>query len=464
MKLTISKDANVNYLAKIVKLEDSNFSPHPNADKLKLVHLYGNTISTSIDTESGYYVYFPVECVITSEFLKFHNLYRESTLNANPEEKGFFEESGRVKCIKLRGIASEGFIMPYSALYRWAINPNMNPTNLLAIYEEAQKLVDTTFDTVEDTKFVWKYVIQVKTAGVNLNGKVKRASMVDKIVDEQFRFHIDTPKLQDNIYKLNPFDLIQISIKQHGTSAIFCNLLTKRTLNWKEKLAKKIGIPIIDSEYTTFCSSRKVIKDPKLNPNVTQGFYDYDIWSLGLEVIKNYLTKGMTVYAEIVGYMPTGSAIQGKWDYKCVYDPKVYKYSEMSAIQMYQAKLFDIIIYRITSTNVDGKVHEYSARQVYQWCLENGLHPVTELYYGCAGDLFDIDPQNHWNENFVEKLREKYLEKDSILCNNKVPEEGIVIRKEVTNIDVYKFKANRFLQKETQELDKGTIDIESIQG
>lgn len=455
MKLTTSKDANINYLAKIVKLEDSNFSPHPNADRLKLIHLYGNTISTSIDTEPGYYVYFPVECVIAAEFLKFHNLYRESTLNANPEEKGFFEESGRVKCIKLRGIASEGFIMPITSLFRFAGEYEC-PVGL-------EEFNDYTFDTVEGIKLVWKYVIQVKTAGVNLNGKVRRASMVDKIVEEQFRFHIDTPKLQDNIYKLNPHDLIQISIKQHGTSAIFCNLLTKRTLNWREKLARKIGISVVDSEYTTFCASRKVIKDPTLNPNVTQGFYDYDIWNLGLEVIKNYLTKGMTVYAEIVGYMPTGSAIQGQWDYKCVYDPKVYKYAEMSAVQMYQAKLFDIIIYRITSTNVDGKVHEYSARQVYQWCLENGLHPVNELYYGRAGDLFDLDTQNHWNENFIDKLREKYLEKDSILCNNKVPEEGIVIRKEVTNIDVYKFKANRFLQKETQELDKGTIDIETIQ-
>lgn len=191
MKLTTSKDANINYLAKIIKLEDSNFSPHPNADKLKLVHLYGNTISTSIDTEPGYYVYFPVECVITSEFLKFHNLYRESTLNANPEEKGFFEESGRVKCIKLRGIASEGFIIPYTALYRFAINPSDNPSNLLAIYEEAQSLIDTTFDTVEGIKLVWKYVIKTKTSGVNLNGKSKKATINDRIVEQQFRFHID---------------------------------------------------------------------------------------------------------------------------------------------------------------------------------------------------------------------------------------------------------------------------------
>lgn len=55
------------------------------------------------------------------------------------------------------------------------------------------------------------------------------------------------------------------------------------------------------------------------------------------------------------------------------------------------------------------------------------------------------------------------MEKDSVLCKNKVPEEGIVLRREVTNIDVYKLKANRFLVKETQELDKGAIDIESAQ-
>lgn len=462
MKLSTSKDANVNYLARIIKLEDSNFSPHPNADKLKLVHLHGNTISTGIDTTPGYYVYFPVECVIAPEFLKFHNLYRDATLNANSEEKGFFEESGRVKCIKLRGIASEGFIMPFKALYDF-INVNNGPTTLLEIEKNAINLVNQSFDTVEETKLVWKYVIKVKTAGVNLNGKAKKACIIDRIVDDQFRFHIDTLKLQDNIYNISPKDLIQISIKCHGTSGIFCNLLTKRKLSWKEKLAKKLGVHVTESEYTTFCLSRKVIKDPLLNPRVTRGFYDCDIWNLGLEVVKNYLIKGMSLYCEIVGYMPTGGAIQGKWDYGCVYDPKVYRYQEMSATQMYQAKLFDIIVYRITMTNVDGKVHEYSAKQVRDWCIENGLHPVSELYYGKAEDLFDLDVHNHWNENFIDKLREKYLEKDSVLCNNKVPKEGIVLRREVSEIDVYKLKSVAFLERETKMLDKGEADIESGQ-
>lgn len=37
MKLTTSKEANINYLAKIIKLDEHNFRPHPNADRLQLV-------------------------------------------------------------------------------------------------------------------------------------------------------------------------------------------------------------------------------------------------------------------------------------------------------------------------------------------------------------------------------------------------------------------------------------------
>lgn len=46
-------------------------------------------------------------------------------MNQNPEQSGFFEESGRVKCIKLRGIASEGFIMPINSLISY-INDNVS--------------------------------------------------------------------------------------------------------------------------------------------------------------------------------------------------------------------------------------------------------------------------------------------------------------------------------------------------
>ena len=77
--------------------------------------------------------------------------------------------------------------------------------------------------------------------------------------------------------------------------------------------------------------------------------------------------------------------------------------------------------------------------------------------------MFDLSLEHHWHDNFIDALRDKYLEKDSIYCNNKVPEEGIVIRRETSTIDVYKFKSKRFLTHETEELDKGNIDIETNQ-
>lgn len=461
MKLTISKEANINYLAKIVSIKKCDFSPHPNADKLKLVNVQGNIISISIDAQPGIYIYFPTESVIAPEFLKFNNLYRNTTLNLDSEQKGFFEESGRVRCIKLRGFASDGFIIPIQSLINFYQSISSKTIGL----EFIQKLVGTQFDLVDSFKLVWKYVIKVNNSKSNLDNKSKNKSVIsEKLVDDQFRYHIDTPKLIDNLTEVNPDDIIQISIKQHGTSAIFCNLLTKRKLSWIEKLLRLFGANIQTTEYTKFCSSRKVIKDPIINPNLSEGYYDYDIWNLAFETIKEYLDEGQTIYAEIVGYLPTGSMIQKDYDYGCIYDPKLYDYKNMSAKDMLDAKLFKIVVYRITSTNVTGKVFEWSTQQVKNWCNKYHIGTVTELYYGPAKKLFPRLPvKTHWHENFLKHLKETYLELDSVLCVKEVPEEGIVLRREVNNISVFKLKANSFLQKETASLDKGIVDIESTQ-
>ena len=455
MKLEISKDANVNYLAKIIKIDDFNFSKHPNADKLKLVHIFGTIIATDINAKSGYYIYFPVECVINPDFLKFHNLYRDNELNSDKEKSGFFENKGRVRCIKLRGVISDGFIMPIKSLTDF-IGESKISDDEFSLYE------NQSFDTINGKLLTWKYVVEVKGASLG-GGKKKEAKIVNSIVNGQFRYHIDTPKLLDNVEAIQPNDLIQISWKEHGTSAILCNLLTKKKIPVITAVGKLFGKEIVKKEYVKFCSSRKVIKDPVLNPKIRNDFYDFDIWNAALQVLDTYLTKGMSIYCEIAGYMPDGKMIQKDYDYNCIYEPKIHNYNEMSALEMYNSKLFDIIIYRITITNVDGDVYEFSARQIQEWCLKNGLNAVKELFYGYAKDLFKIDTENNWNENFIELLRERYLEKDSILCKNKVPEEGIVLRREVNNINVYKLKSLRFLQKESEQLDMGEADIESKQ-
>lgn len=455
MKLTISKNANINYLARIVQVD--TFSPHPNADKLKLCTVDGYIISTGIDSVEGAYIYFPVECVINSKFLKYHNLYRKKELNQNPEQSGFFEESGRVRCIKLRGVASEGFIMPINSLISY-INDNTS----------FDYPIGTEFDTINNELFIWKYVVKTNVSNSKIGNK--QPKKVLNIVENQFRPHVETVQLQKSITNINPEDIIQISWKEHGTSGIFCNLLTKTNLSLYKKVINKISktlfkYPIFPEEhYYKFCSSRKVIKDCKLNPNLTKGYYNCDIWNIAFNVIEEYLQKGLTIYAEIVGYMPNGQMIQKDYDYKCVYSPKSFDYQKMTPKQMYQAKLFDIIIYRITYTNVDGKVFEFSTQQVKEFCKKYSLHSVKELYYGRAEDFFiNYNTNNHWHEEFLTNLRNTYLEQRSILCNNNVPEEGIVLRREINNIDVYKLKSISFLEKESKMLDKGEVDIESNQ-
>ncbi|MBO7211809.1 MAG: hypothetical protein J6V44_12495 [Methanobrevibacter sp.] len=447
---SLSKNANLNYVATIVNV--STFAPHPHADRLKLAKVNGCSIAMHIDSQPGLYIYFPLESQLSDHYLKTNNLFRKGlNLNIDQEKSGFFEASGRVKCVKLRQLYSEGFIMPVDSLkdaYGGVLNVE----------------VGTKFDTIHydntTDQICKKYVIQqsVSRSGTKVKNATRKYD--DVIVPQQFRFHPDTPKLKECLHQLKPTDYIHISYKMHGTSAIFCNLLVNRDLKWYENLLLRFGIKVETEEYKKFCSSRKVIKDPDLNQGLSQGYYDVDIWNLALDVIKEHLYQGLTIYAEIVGYLPTGAMIQKGYDYGCTYDPKL-QYSKMTPIEMYNKGLFRIYVYRITQTSPDGKVMEMSATDLQQYCLETGLMPVPELWFGQIGP--DVISEASWTDKFLEKLSIQYLEKDCYMCNNKVPEEGIVIRTMKPNFEAFKLKSLRFFERETKELDAGITNIEDNQ-
>ena len=203
-------------------------------------------------------------------------------------------------------------------------------------------------------------------------------------------------------------------------------------------------------------ASRTVIKNQYYNKNVGNGFYGVDVWKYADAVVRPWLQKGMTAYYEILGFLPNGGYIQKGYDYGCI-PPKegdVYQYGVH----------FKVLIYRITLTNVDGNVHEFSAREVQQWCKNNGLVAVNQYYYGYAGKLYPhLDPQEHWNENFLQLLandKDFYMECDSPTCDNKVPHEGVVIKVENMKSEAFKLKCFKFLDKEGKALDKGESNIE----
>lgn len=456
MKLQISKNANNNYLSKIVDIQDFVKHPDPKVERIKCAVVDGFIITVGIDSEPGLYVYFPVLSQINPQLLQYLNLYRNKNLNKDPEKTGYFEDKGVVKAINLRGVKSEGFLMPIVDLDNFlvdSVNVSLGDVD-----------PNIEFDEVEhDGKTFWiskKYIVPVtRTPGTQGSSKErKKKKGLNKIIDEQFRFHYDTTLIKKCPHVLHPGDLIHISSKWHGTSGISAYVLCHKTLTWKEKIAKWLtgyNFDIYDYVY----SSRTVIKNAYYNKEVTAGYYGCDVWKYADDYIKTFLIKGLTLYYEIVGYLPNGGYIQKNYDYGCEPPTKIG-----DIIQYKEGKNFKVLVYRITSTNIDGKVHEFSAREVQTWCKDRGLLCAVEYYYGYAKDLYpDISQDEHWNENFLQRLandKNFNMEQNSPECNNKVPHEGLVIKIENMKSEAFKLKCFKFLGLEQDAALSGEANIE----
>jgi tRNA-binding EMAP/Myf-like protein len=425
--LSISEGANKNYLAKIVSL--TNLRKHSNADKLQVVSIDFQDVIVGLDQKGGdICVYFPVECQIHIDFLVYLNAFRDKELNKDKEKAGFFEKNCRVRAVKLRGEKSMGFIIPVENLESF-------------IGKKIEEPVGTEFNMIGDTEFVRKYEVY-KPESRSRNGKVEKR--ISRLVDGQFHFHIETENLRKNAFLINPEDNISVTYKVHGTSAIFANILVKRKLPVVDKVLSFVGFPIVKEEYDVVYSSRKVVKN-EYETKDKSGFYSSDIWGQVKDDIKDVIPKGYTIYGEILGYTKEGKYIQQDYDYGCT--------QGKSKLQ----------VYRITVTNPDGFVIELSPAQIIEFCERAGLSTVVLFYKGLAKNLYpELDIENHWHEEFIKRLEKDYNDKDCFLCINKVPEEGIVLRKESTfRFDAYKLKSFRFMEFETSQLDNGVLDTES---
>lgn len=454
----ISESANQNYICQIVKIGITE--PVPNSDNLLMTSVQGNIVVINKTIKEGdMMIYFPVECQIQDWYLKQNNLYSSKELNSDPTKKGFIGNNGRVRCIKLRNQPSQGLLMPISSL-----GEGFNHDLKMQIGKE--------FDTFNGKLLVKKYIIKsIDISKTNLKGvKKTKEKEFSKVIENQFNYHINTPQLGKNIHNINPKDIVSITRKLHGTSGISSYVLCKQPVSLSQKIVininNKVFHPIIkffggkigicesvDIDYDYLYSSRKVIKNDRIKAN--KGFYGVDVWGYAHEVVKPALKKGMTMYYEIVGYLPSGKGIQGDYDYGCVLPSVNEDYTV--------GKHFKVFVYRITMTNPDGFVTEYTAKQVQEYCFQNMLTPVPEVFYGSIDSLYYQKPDmndDQWRDALLSVLREKYLEKDCDLCFNNVPDEGVVIRKEGLDLSVFKFKSFRFLQKETEELDKGIENIE----
>ena len=468
MKLVISKNANINYLAKVVDLIE--FHPHPDSEvtKLKCAYVDGYNIIIGIDSKPGKYIYFPTSSTINPQLLSFANLYRHSERNSNPEQTGMFEDNGRVKAIKLRGCISEGFLLPVDILCNWIV------TNTNIEIPEIELKSNLEFDSIEhNNKNIWickKYIVERRSYNNSqnrYNKRQKKLKQFDRIIENQFRFHYDTSQIKRCPNVISPDDIISITSKWNGTSHISAYVLTKHPISLIKRIGNFIsgrGFKPYEIDYDYVYSSRTVIKNKYYNKNVNPGFYGIDVWGEIDKYLRPYLIKGMTIYCEICGFTPDGKFIQKNYDYGCVPPKNGETYTP--------EKHFKVRIYRITLTNPDGIVHEFSPSEVQIWCKTHNLHAVDEFYYGYAGDLYpelkqDINGEpmycEDWFNEFINCLandKDFYMELKSPDCVNNVPHEGIVIKQDKMKSEAWKLKTFAHLNKEQKELDAGIENIE----
>lgn len=354
----------------------------------------------------------------------------------------YLGRGGRVKVIKLRGCISNGLAVD---------------VNKFKIFTKESLVEGYSFTKLGNTEICHKYTVPIKTQSVSSQKKGRHAKKETVMLPDQFHFHIDTEQLLRNIHKLKPGQIISISRKIHGTSAIFGANRIKRRLSFLERVAEFFGASIEKTQYGGITASRSVIKNIELeNKKVKSskpGFYQVDVWSDAVNKffrpIFPFIRKGETFYYEIVGYLPNSTKmIQKGYSYGC-------KEGE-----------YKIAIYRITYTSPEGFVFEYSWEAMKERARSLGLPTVEEFFYGKVETLVSkkYSSDEEFREYLIEALKETYLEKNCPDCFDEkkkpLPEEGIVLRVERDGIEVYKLKSENFLLRESRTSESGETNVD----
>ena len=363
----------------------NNVRKHPNADKLVLATCFVNTVCVNKDMyhEGEIGVYFPVDLQLSMEFCQKNGLLAvyENGVNVSG---GYMDPAKRnVKAIKLRGEQSDGLFLPLKCLEYTGVD--MDSLN-----------IGDTITTVNGHEICRKYIPRGKHQATAAGGAGKRAKRKAKrSIAPVFYEHIDTEQLAYNLHMFKPGDLIEITRKLHGTSArtshtkVFQGM--KRTFwDW---LFRREGTPIYD--WGIVSGTRRTVLD-----TFDGGFYGSNEFRKPYhDFFDGKLLKGETVYYEIVGFTHDGKSIMGQCDnkklkdkefvkkygetttfsYGCVPFHKEYVTEDSHAETSPQSRIF---VYRMTMTNEDGEVVEYTPDQVRHRCMYMGVDFVPVHWYG----------------------------------------------------------------------------------
>ena len=361
---------------------------HTNADRLQIATFFRQDVCVGLDTKVGDIgVFFPCDTQLSLDFCLNNKLLR--VLPDGTAGPGYMDPDKRnVKAIRLRGEKSSGVYLPISCLEYTGVDlSTLNPGDKI-----------TTVNGVEVCK---KYIPNRKgaTSAGGAGSRVKRRAK--RSVAPTFFEHKDTEQLAYNAHEFKPGDEIEISLKIHGTSQrtayvpvlqhdayetkslIKGFLLKHMPQKFVDKYAEKWGEPIYEYDYIS--GTRRTVMD-----TFEGGFYGSNEFREQYhEFFKGKLWKGETVYYEVAGFTHTGQPIMATVSNAGVNDKEFIKMYGKNTTFSYGCepdglpeKRSHIWVYRMTMTNPDGEVVEYTPDFMRYRCEQMFVDTVPVLWSG----------------------------------------------------------------------------------
>ena len=424
----------------------TNVRKHPNADRLLLADVFGNTVCVSTDYAEGQkIIYFPTDGQLSVEFAEKNNLVRKKD-DAGNNIGGYMDPDKRnVTAIRLRGEKSDGLVLPLSCLTYTGVD--MDTLN-----------VGDVIDGVVNGHEICQKYIPRRSNPSRAHGSGNKTRKHKVPTAPLFKEHADTEQLAYNLGAFKPGDEIEITLKMHGTSQRTGALPVlhgyKRSL-W-DKITRKEGTPIYDYGYVS--GTRRVVLE-----NYEGGFYgDNAFREQHSKVFEGKLWKGETVYYEVVGFTTSGAPIMSSANNSKLQDKEFIKQYGQETVFSYgcapeeqhtfhhgENGMFpitksvvpqsDIYVYRMTMTNEDGEVVEYTPDFMRYRCEQMAVKTVplfgkaiisADRLHFVAPDGYDHDyllKEGMTIGDLVMKVVEEFYDGPDPIGKTHV-REGVVVR------------------------------------
>ena len=452
------------YNAYITKIK--NIRPHPNADRLNLGECFGNTVVIGKDyDENTLYAYFPTDGQLSTEYAVTNDLLRRKDDAGNPAGGYLDPDKRNIRAMKLRGEKSDGLVMPLSSFEYTGVD-------LSSLTE------GTTINVLNGHEICTKYIPRTnKTNGEPIGNRTRNKKVP---VAPLFAEHADTEQLAYNLSAFRPNDEIEITLKIHGTSQrtgylpvfkgykqdfwgrLLCCINTDKKMKpFVAKLYEKAirnATPIYDWGYVS--GTRRTV----LN-NYDGGYYgSNEFRETHSKFFEGKLQKGETVYYEVCGFTNTGVPIMSSCNNKKLNDKEFIKqYGEETVfsygcspdgtteLSMSETGLpygavvprsqSDIYVYRMTITNEEGFVVEYTPDFMRYRCEQMGVKCVPTLWKGAIPNeeslkqlAFITDDIGEFKEwiptsagEYIKDIAEQYYDGPDPIGKTHI-REGVVVR------------------------------------